>query len=171
MPVPRKFCLENPESWVLESRKQLKVSGIPLTIEIQNPSYTDKDWNTVPAIQNPLRGIHNPELSCIPLHGANGWTNLKLTKIALGVFENLLVQQFFKVHLFVLFVTFDIMHGRHTCLIKSAISSIRPRPHVSGYFSNPQLFLSGFKNFHAHTYPYSNRICPSTRIDTCPESL
>ena len=31
-------------------------------------------------------------------------------------------------------------------------------------FFNPQMFLCGFKNFHAHTYPYSNRICPSTRI-------
>ena len=31
-------------------------------------------------------------------------------------------------------------------------------------FLNPQLFLSGLKNFHVHTYPYSNRICPSTRI-------
>ena len=30
-----------------------------------------------------------------------------------------------------------------------------------GYiFFNPQLFLSGFKNFHVHTYPYSYRICP-----------
>ena len=31
-------------------------------------------------------------------------------------------------------------------------------------FLNPQLFLSGFKNFHVHTHPFSNRICPSTRI-------
>ena len=31
-------------------------------------------------------------------------------------------------------------------------------------FLNPQLVLSGLKNFHVHTYPYSNRICPSTRI-------
>ena len=29
---------------------------------------------------------------------------------------------------------------------------------------NPQLVLSGLKNFHVHTYPYSNQICPSTRI-------
>ena len=28
----------------------------------------------------------------------------------------------------------------------------------------PANFLSGFKNFHVHAYPYSNRICPSTRI-------
>ena len=25
-------------------------------------------------------------------------------------------------------------------------------------FFNPQIFLCGFKNFHVHTYPYSNRI-------------
>ena len=30
-------------------------------------------------------------------------------------------------------------------------------------FLNLHLF-SGFKNFHVHTYPFSNRICPSTRI-------
>ena len=29
---------------------------------------------------------------------------------------------------------------------------------------NPQLFLSGFKNFHVQTYPHSNRICQSTSI-------
>ena len=32
---------------------QLKKSGIPLTIVIQIPSSTDKDWNPVPGIQNP----------------------------------------------------------------------------------------------------------------------
>ena len=31
-------------------------------------------------------------------------------------------------------------------------------------FLNPQLFLSWFKNFHAHKYPFSNRICVSARI-------
>ena len=31
-------------------------------------------------------------------------------------------------------------------------------------FFNPQLFLTGLKNFDFHTYPDSNRICPSTRI-------
>ena len=88
MPIPRKFCLGNPESWALESGKQLKESGILLTIKIQNPSFTDKDRNTVARIRNPLRGIHNPKLSCIPLHGANGSIN-KL-EIARD-FENLLV--------------------------------------------------------------------------------
>ena len=66
------FCLWNPESWALESGIQLKKSGIPLTmIGIQNPSSSDKDWNPVPGIQNPRRGIQNQRLSWIPLHGAN----------------------------------------------------------------------------------------------------
>ena len=57
---PRKLCLRNPEfSGALESEKQLKESGIPLTIEIQNPTATDKDWNPVPGIRNPREW--NPE--------------------------------------------------------------------------------------------------------------
>ena len=74
------FCL-----WNLEAQKILLLaSGIlgfgirntaqrirnPLTIEIQNPTFTDKDWNRVPGIRNPLRGIQSPKLSWIPLHGA-----------------------------------------------------------------------------------------------------
>ena len=31
-------------------------------------------------------------------------------------------------------------------------------------FLNPQLYLSGYKNFQFHTYRDSNRICPSTRM-------
>ena len=46
------------------------VSGIPLTIGIRKPSSTDKDWNPVPGIRNPPRGIQNPRLSWIRLHGA-----------------------------------------------------------------------------------------------------
>ena len=41
---------KNLESWVLECGIQLKQSGIPLMIGIQNPSYTDKYRNPVPAI-------------------------------------------------------------------------------------------------------------------------
>jgi len=51
----RKFLL-------VESGIQLKESGIILTIGIQNPSSTDKDWN-------PVGGIHNPRLSWILLQG------------------------------------------------------------------------------------------------------
>ena len=53
-------------------------SGIPLTIGIQNPSSTDKDWNTVPGIWNPQRGIQNPSLSWIPLHEVNKCSPLKM---------------------------------------------------------------------------------------------
>ena len=42
--------LWNPESWALESGKQLKESGIPLTIGIRNPSFTDNE-------SDPRRGI------------------------------------------------------------------------------------------------------------------
>ena len=38
-----KFSLWNPESWALESGIQLKESGIPLMIGIQNPSSIDKE--------------------------------------------------------------------------------------------------------------------------------
>ena len=63
--------------WIPEFEKILLVenleSGILLTIEIQNPSFSDKDRNPVPWIQNPLRGLQNPKLSWIPfMHGANG---------------------------------------------------------------------------------------------------
>ena len=70
---PGNFCLWNPESskcllWnpefcSLESGMQLKESGIPPTIGIQNPSSTEKDlestaWNS------------KSRLSWIALHGA-----------------------------------------------------------------------------------------------------
>ena len=45
--------------------------GVPLTIGIQNPSFSKKDWNQVPGIQNSRRKIQNPRLSWISLHGAN----------------------------------------------------------------------------------------------------
>ena len=62
---PGKICMWNPDSWILESRIQLKESGIAL---IQNPSSTDKNWNPVPGIRN--RRGQNPTQSWIPLHGA-----------------------------------------------------------------------------------------------------
>ena len=57
IPESGNICLWFPESWALESRIQLKESGILLTIGIQNPTSTDKDWNQVPGIGNPRRGI------------------------------------------------------------------------------------------------------------------
>ena len=56
-PESMKFCLRNPKSWALESGIQLKGSGIPLTIGIQNPSATDKE----PGIQYLESGIWNSE--------------------------------------------------------------------------------------------------------------
>ena len=56
---PEKFCVWNPKSeknLLVECGIQLKESGIPLAIGIQNPSSTDKEWNPVPAIRNPWRG-------------------------------------------------------------------------------------------------------------------
>ena len=49
----------------MESGIQLKESGIPLTIGIQNSSSTDKNWDSVPGIPNPQREIQNPRLSWI----------------------------------------------------------------------------------------------------------
>ena len=48
-----KFCLWNPESHALESGIQLGESGIPLTIAIQNPSSTDKEWDPESTARNP----------------------------------------------------------------------------------------------------------------------
>ena len=66
---PVNFCLWNRKSWVLESGIQLKESGIPLTIGIQNASSTDRDKNPDPGIRNPQPGIRIPGLSWIPLKG------------------------------------------------------------------------------------------------------
>jgi len=46
---------------------ELKESGIPLTIKIQNPSSTDKETGF--RIENSRRGIQNPKLSWLPFHG------------------------------------------------------------------------------------------------------
>ena len=69
IPESRKIMLEYPKSWALESVIQLNEYEIPLTIGIQIPSSTDRDWNPVPGIRNPRYGIQNPRLSWIPLHG------------------------------------------------------------------------------------------------------
>ena len=47
------FYWWNPKSWALKSGIQLNESWILLTIAIQNPSSTDKHWNSVPEIRNP----------------------------------------------------------------------------------------------------------------------
>ena len=62
---PGNFCLLNMESWVLESGTKLKEFGILLTTGMQNASSTDKYWNQVPVVRNPLRGIKNPRLAAL----------------------------------------------------------------------------------------------------------
>ena len=57
--------LWNPESRTLEPGILLKKSGIPLKINIQNPSSTDRKLNPVPGIRNPHGGIQNPRLPWI----------------------------------------------------------------------------------------------------------
>ena len=52
-PESMKFSLWNPKCWALESGIQLKGSGIRLTIEIQNPSSTDKEADPVSEICDP----------------------------------------------------------------------------------------------------------------------
>ena len=64
-PEYSKFLLWKPESWAL----RLKESGISLTIGIQNPSSTNRDWNPVPEIRNSRRGIQTPSLFWLPLRG------------------------------------------------------------------------------------------------------
>ena len=56
------FCLLNSKSWALESGIQLKESRILLKTGIQNPNFTNKDWNPAPGIRNPGYGIQNPRL-------------------------------------------------------------------------------------------------------------
>ena len=51
---------------------QLKESGIPLTIVIQNLSSTGKDWNPVLGNRNPLLRIQNPQRPCWLLKGKSG---------------------------------------------------------------------------------------------------
>ena len=51
-PESENILLVESESWALESGLQFKESRIQLTIGIQNPSSTDKDWNPVSGIQN-----------------------------------------------------------------------------------------------------------------------
>ena len=72
---PRKLCLRNPESsGALESEIQLKESGTPLTIEIQNTTSTDKDWNPLPRIRNPR--AWNPESKTLLNSLTRGKTDL-----------------------------------------------------------------------------------------------
>ena len=61
---PRKFCLWNPKSWVLESGIQLEESRIPLTIGIHNPSSTDKDHG-IRNLEFVIRGVESRIQDCL----------------------------------------------------------------------------------------------------------
>ena len=65
-----KFECRKPESWALESGKQLKESRIPLTIGILSPSFTDKESG----IQYPV--IHGEESSFSSSLGSLTWGDL-----------------------------------------------------------------------------------------------
>ena len=82
---PGNLCLLDPESWTFESGILLKESRIPLMIEIQNPSSTDKNWNPANETWNPYHGIQNPRLSWIPfIHGKHG-SSTYLQKIIFSI--------------------------------------------------------------------------------------
>ena len=73
---PGNFGLWNSESekkclWNPEYSSGNLYSHLNASLGIQNPSFTDKDWNPVPGIRNPPHGIQNPRLFWIPLRGAN----------------------------------------------------------------------------------------------------
>ena len=57
------FAVEFVESWALESAMQLKDSGIPLSIGIQNPSSSDKE-SEIHDVESTSKTVLNP------LHGA-----------------------------------------------------------------------------------------------------
>ena len=71
------ICVCNSESRALESRIQLKESGISLTIGIRYLSSTDKE-SEIQYLESGIHGvesspesrIENPSLSWIPLRGA-----------------------------------------------------------------------------------------------------
>ena len=67
---PRKFSLWNLESRALESEIQLKESGIPLRIGIQNQVQLSKTG--IQYLESGIRsvGIQDPRLSWIPFHEA-----------------------------------------------------------------------------------------------------
>jgi len=65
--------LWNPESWTLESGIQLKESGIPLTIEIRNPSSTDKE-SGIQYFESEIQGVESRIQDCLGFpYMEDGW--------------------------------------------------------------------------------------------------
>ena len=63
------FACWTSECWALASGIQLKESWIPLTIEVQNPSSSEKESGIQFLKSNPRRGIQNPSPPYISLYG------------------------------------------------------------------------------------------------------
>ena len=62
--IPGNFSLWNLESWTLESGIQLKESGIPSTIEIPNPSPTEKE-SRIEYLESGIHGVESRIQTCL----------------------------------------------------------------------------------------------------------
>ena len=60
------FCLWNPGSWYLESVIQVKESGIPLTIGIENLSFIRKE-SEIPYLESGVQRVWSRILNCLGL--------------------------------------------------------------------------------------------------------
>ena len=69
---PRKFCLWNPESWVLESGIQIKESGIPITIGIQNSTVLQKNTG-IQHLESWIHSVESRIQDCAGLFPYMGW--------------------------------------------------------------------------------------------------
>ena len=61
---PGNFCHWNLESWTLESGIQLKESGILSTIEIRNPSPTEKE-SRIDYLESGIHGVEPRIQTCL----------------------------------------------------------------------------------------------------------
>ena len=86
IPECGKFCLWNPESsensflwnwksWTWESGIQLKKSGIPLTIEIRNPSSTNKE-SEIYCLESGIHSVESRIQDCLAFPYINNETQI-----------------------------------------------------------------------------------------------
>ena len=81
---PRKFCLWNLKSWALESEVQLKESGIPLNIGIQNPSSTFPLTKTgIQCLQSGIQGVESRIQDCLGLPYLGRYSSSTFTSVCL----------------------------------------------------------------------------------------
>ena len=69
---PRKFCFWNPESSVLESGIQIKESGIPITIGIQNSTVLQKNTG-IQYLESAIHSVESRIQDCAGLFPYMGW--------------------------------------------------------------------------------------------------